>query len=129
MKKAGQLIINNNVPEVGGMPLALYLANDMFQGARDLLQNMGISSGENVSVKGTCGLVDGQTVLFVSRFSKFFMTPVAAAGSLEGDPIPVAFDFLCKQCSFLNTSLLYIDVNHPPNCKNPLPPLHSLKIL
>jgi|GEM_PF-6830852 len=128
MKKAGQLVINNNVPEIDGMALALYLATDMFQGALDLLQNIGIGAGENVSVKGTSGLVGGRTVLFVSQVSKFFFN-VAAAGSLGGDPIPEPFDLLCKQCSFLNTSLLYVDVNHPPICKNPVPPSHTLKVL
>ena len=127
MKKAGELVINNNVPEVDGMPLAIYIAADIFQGASDLLQGLGISPGEGVWVKGTRGQVNGQTVLFMSQVSKFFST-VAAAGSLGGDPQPATVDFKCKQCGFLNTGLPYIDVNHPPFCQNPPPP-HALKVL
>ena len=128
MKKAGELVINNNVPEVDGMPLAIYVAGNFFQGASDLLQSIGISAGEGVWVKGTRGQVGGRTVLFMSQVSKFFLA-TAAAGSLGGDPIPVPVDFLCKQCSFLNTGLPYVDVNHPPICQNPAPPPHTLKVL
>ncbi|HKV34898.1 MAG TPA: hypothetical protein VJP89_11265 [Pyrinomonadaceae bacterium] len=126
MKKAGQLVIKNNVPQVDGMALAVYVAADLFQGASDLLQSIGINAGEGIWVKGTRGQVGSQTVLFMSQVSKFFLT---AAGSLGGDPQPAPLDFQCKQCSFLNAGLPYVDVNHPPICKNPAPPPHNLKVL
>jgi len=128
MKKAGELVINNNVPEIDGMPLAVDLAADQFQGASDLLQSIGGSGpGEGVWVKGTPGHVGGQTVLFLSKVGKYLLT--AAAGSLEGDPDPNPFDVTCMQCSFVNTGFLYVDVNHLPLCENPAPPSHTLKVL
>jgi hypothetical protein len=126
MKKAGPLVINNNVAELDGMPLAIYVAADLFKDASDLVRSIGFSDGEGVWVLGTRGQVGEQTVLFISQVSKFFVT---AAGNLGGDPQPATVDFTCKQCGFLNTGLPYVDVNHPPNCKNLAPPPHTLKVL
>jgi hypothetical protein len=124
MEKTGPLKFKNNVPEVDGMQLAIYLAADPFERAKDILQTIGIAEGERIRVRGTS--IAGQQVLFMSEVGKVSIS--AMASGLPGSPVPIPASVKCKDCQHVNT-LSWVDLSTPQQCQNPNPPAHSLKLI
>ena len=127
MEKIGLLSFNNNVPEVDGMQVAIYLATDPFQRAKEILQNIGIGEGDGVYVQGTPSQIAGQPVLFMSRIGMVSIS--ATASNLPGSPIPVPASVQCKACNYVNTGLAWVDLNNPQQCQNPNWAPHPLKLI
>lgn len=124
MEKSGTLTIEDGVAKLEGIRLAVKVAEDQFGAASKIIDSFGLSEGDDVWVKGTLGIVGTVPVLFVSQVGKVQM---AAADNLPGNPLPYPAEVKCKQCGYLNT-VPFVDVHHPPGCKNPAPPPHPLKV-
>lgn len=54
-------------------------------------------------------------------------TLAKAASTLPGDPTTPQAMLRCKQCNFIN-KINFIDHNNLPDCQNPVPPQHTLKL-
>lgn len=124
MQKSGILTVEDGVPKLEGIRLAVKIAEDQLGAASEIIDSFGLSEGGGVRVKGTLGKVGAVRVLFVARVEKLLM---AAADDLGGIPIPVPANVKCKQCGYLNT-VPFVDIHHPEGCQNPDPPPHPLKV-
>jgi hypothetical protein len=129
MQKSGKLAFVFNGAELDGERLAVRLADDPFGTAAEFLSSAGLSDGADVEITGVHGIVDTVPVIFIKKVAAppASVLTLAAAGSLGGNPILLPGQLACKTCGFVN-DLVFLDQNHLPNCQNPAPPIHVLKI-
>jgi hypothetical protein len=126
MKKMGMPTVSGGVAKLGGMQLAIDMADDPLGAARDFIENLVLDEGDGIFIEGSRSMLGATPVLFIGQVT---LALLSAAGGLGGVPVTKPGSVRCKAagCDYLNTHPFY-DLHNLPQCQNPALPPHTLKV-